>query len=121
MRTAVMITTCDNCGSDIRPKDVFKTVAIPQAHGHLALIYSCPSCEKKGKAAASAELWEQHQQREEEFEHANNAVIAEARIDIASIDSVQDIVEEWRSYPPPLREGVNGCNCKDCKEKKYRG
>lgn len=119
MQAMTPLTGCEKCGAAVWADDVFKTVAIPKAPGHLALIFKCPRCNESGRVAAPQETWDSAQASAEKRSAAHKDALMAARIDIASIESVDDLVAEW-STSVPIREAVmNQCKCESCQRRLY--
>ncbi len=113
------LTSCDKCDAPIWAEDVFKTVAIPQAVGHLALIFRCSNCHAQGKAAATRDQWEEAQEANEQRSHEREAVLAGARIDLGTVENVHDLQLEWATRPPIAESTMGSCKCVQCQRRLY--
>lgn len=113
----VKITDCDNCGADVDYIDVDRHAQVPHAMGYVGIIYDCPQCGVRGKRALRVSQWQDAQQEYKEKERSHALTLAYAGIELDAIDSADDLIMLWASYPgsPPIELGPQrGCNCKDC-------
>ena len=123
------LSKCSNCDTGIFPDDVMKTVAIIQSPQHVALVYKCSYCGNKSKVVAEQLDWAARKTALDE-ERAKRAARHAANdpkhfrvheIELDAVESVDDLVALWASYPtPPIREAVMGaCGCDDCSRRLY--
>jgi len=115
------LTDCDECGAEVYPDDVFRTVPIPKAPGFIALVFKCASCTTVGKLAKEHSVWDDleasiayhHKADEDRF-------AAMMRLELEGDITVEYLKALWASLPtPPLREAVMGsCMCDTCKTRR---
>jgi len=102
-----------------------KSVAIIQSPQHVALVYKCSYCGNKSKVVAEQGDWENRKAALDD-ERTRRATKPKTnlrihQIELDAIESADDLVALWASYPqPPIREAVmRKCGCEDCWKRLY--
>lgn len=117
--TVTPLTDCDSCGHSIWADDVFKEVVIPNAEQHLAVVYKCEGCGTIGKAATSREDYKILREATDQLSSRKRKIIEGAKIDIESIESADELIAEFRTYPVQREHLIGKCKCKDCMRRLY--
>ena len=111
------LSKCARCQVAVFSSAVTKVVAITGSPQHVALLYTCANCGNKSKIVSEREKWTSIQ---DEVTHRTSSARI-YKIELDAINSAQDLIELWASYPTPaIREKVmNTCNCKTCHRRLY--
>ncbi len=69
------------------------------------------------------ESWEQFLEEDVEDEEEYQKALRVAEIEIAPIESADDLINLWHSYrrPPILEDRIGACGCAECNERNYNG
>ena len=103
---------CKNivCQGNINVPDIIKAVDVPDTQ-HVALIYACPRCGTKGKAASSALIWQEKLEEYNITQRNGDELLKVFAFDLQNINNLEDLQLYWYGVPPI--EG-HPCRCESC-------
>lgn len=117
------IGSCYRCKASLYASDVVRTLPIPKAPHHVALVWSCPYCAEAGRFAAERAAWQALKQAASSEEDRLRKIMIAAQIELDAVDTVDDVVAVFNSYGPPMMEVPphRGCGCKSCASRRFYG
>ena len=119
------LTYCKNkaCKNPITVKNVYEETEIEEAPHHIIIAYKCFNCTQEDQMVGTRESWEQFLEEDEEEEGTYQKALRAAEIEVAPINSAQDLINLWHSYrrPPIFEDSMGICGCDDCNERIYYG
>ena len=119
------LTHCKNkaCRKPITVKNVYDETEIEEAPHHIIIAYKCFNCTQEDQMVGTRESWEQFLEEDEEEEGKYQKELRVAEMEMAPINSAQDIINLWHSYsrPPIFEDSMGLCGCDDCNERIYYG
>ena len=118
----VFLTRCTACQGNVTPENVVKSVVIPAAPMHIALVYKCPRCGKRERVVAETEEWKRLAELSQAITKTNDKQLSiHIQVELGAISTAQDLMDLWAAQkePPLLEDKMGACRCDQCNWRMY--